>query len=297
MAGQSFGGVWTDEKLTRLRKYLVAYRQIFSGNPAARYFRTWYVDAFAGAGTQPPPSPPETGQVRLLDESYSDVESREYRSGSPKIALSLEDSFDRYLFIESDKGQLSELKKLVDRDYPEKSARCEFRHGDANRVLKTWCDERDWSKERAVVFLDPYGMQVEWSTIESLAASKAIDLWYLFPLGIGVLRLLTRTGDIDERWTSRLDALFGTHEWRTEFYKKPTQARLFPDGATVARTVTPEAVMNFLEARLNRCFAGVAHGLILRNSKSNPLYCLCFAAANERGAKPALKIARDILKR
>ncbi len=42
-----------------------------------------------------------------------------------------------------------------------------------------------------MVFLDPYGMQVEWSTIEALAATKAIDLWYLFPLGVGVARLLT----------------------------------------------------------------------------------------------------------
>jgi hypothetical protein len=42
--------------------------------------------------------------------------------------------------------------------------------------LKKWCKERNWQKERAVVYLDPYGMQVEWSTIEALAATKAIDL-------------------------------------------------------------------------------------------------------------------------
>lgn len=32
-------------------------------------------------------------------------------------------------------------------------------------------------------------------------------------------------------------------------------------------------------------------------SKGNPLYSLCFAAANERGGKPAVKIANDILRK
>jgi three-Cys-motif partner protein len=63
--------------------------------------------------------------------------------------------------------------------------------------------ERDWQKERAVVFLDPYGMQVEWSTIEALAPTKGIDLWNLLPLGMGVARLLTYNGNNDEAWKRR----------------------------------------------------------------------------------------------
>ena len=43
-----FGGDWTEDKLRRLREYLIAYRHIFTGNPRAAYFKTWYVDAFAG---------------------------------------------------------------------------------------------------------------------------------------------------------------------------------------------------------------------------------------------------------
>lgn len=62
-------------------------------------------------------------------------------------------------------------------------------------------------------------MQVEWGTVELLAATKAVDLWYLFPLGIGALRLLTRTGEMEDGWRKRLDALLGTPEWRTRFYE------------------------------------------------------------------------------
>jgi three-Cys-motif partner protein len=47
MEKQTFGGDWTEEKLTRVRKYLVAYSTILSKQP---YFKYAYIDAFAGTG-------------------------------------------------------------------------------------------------------------------------------------------------------------------------------------------------------------------------------------------------------
>lgn len=35
----------------------------------------------------------------------------------------------------------------------------------------------------------------------------------------------------------------------------------------------------------------------LERVRNNPLYLLCFASANPKGAKTAIKIAQDILKR
>jgi len=67
-------------------------------------------------------------------------------------------------------------------------------------------------------------MQVEWSTVEAIAATKAIDLWLLFPLGIGVNPLLTRSAEIPEAWRHRLDLLLGTTEWFDEFYRVEGQA-------------------------------------------------------------------------
>ena len=32
------------------------------------------------------------------------------------------------------------------------------------------------------MFLDPYGMEVEWKTLQAVAATRAIDVWFLFPL-------------------------------------------------------------------------------------------------------------------
>jgi hypothetical protein len=56
-----------------------------------------------------------------------------------------------------------------------------------------------------------------------------------------------------------------------------------------------EKIQEFIQERLGQCFARVAEGLVLRNSRSSPLYSLCFAAANERGAPTAVKIAQNIL--
>jgi three-Cys-motif partner protein len=136
-------------------------------------------------------------------------------------------------------------------------------------------------------------MQVEWGTIQALAATKAIDLWYLFPLGVA--RLLKRDGNIDEAWQNRLDQLFGTAEWRSRFYQTRTTRDLFGDREELERNATVENIQGFIQERLASSFAKVANGLVLRNSKSSPLYSLCFAAANERGATTALKIAQSIL--
>jgi three-Cys-motif partner protein len=287
MVEHSFGGPWTERKLRCLRDYLTAYRTIFDGNPKARYFRTWYGDAFAGTGSRT-----TTAETPLLD-IYSDTEAQEYQSGSARIALGLPSPFHNYLFIEKSRKRVTELQSAIKSDFSQLFDRCQFSTRDANVQLKEWCEARDWSKERAVIFLDPYGMQVEWSTIETLAATKGVDLWYLFP---NIARLLRHDGNIDEKWKARLDTLLGTDEWRTRFFQSYRRTDLFGEMEGVERNATEAAIESFILERLATCFGKkVAKGLILRNSKKSALYFLCFAASNERGAKPALNIANSIL--
>ena len=110
--------------------------------------------------------------------------------------------------------------------------------------------EKDWSGHRAVLFLDPYGMEVEWKTIEAIAATKAIDLWLLFPLGIGVNRLLTRSGEIPEQWRKKLNLLLGTNEWYQEFYKVRTTPALFDDDTTHIVKAKMETIGRYFNNRL-----------------------------------------------
>jgi three-Cys-motif partner protein len=132
-------------------------------------------------------------------------------------------------------------------------------------------------------------MQVEWGTIEALAATKGVDLWYLFPLGVA--RMLTLDGKIDESWRKRLDTLFGTNEWSNRFYQTKVRTGLFGEFEELVRDATVENIQGFIKERLGTLFTAVANSRVLRNSKSSPLFALCFAASNEKGAPTALKIA------
>lgn len=155
----------------------------------------------------------------------------------------------------------------------------------------------DWRQWRAVVFLDPYGMQVDWSLIERLAETRAIDLWILFPLGQAVIRLLKRKEPPPEEWADALTRIFGTGKWRDAFYPKRAQATLFGDKDLYSRDADFDRVGRFFVERLKTVFAGVAENpLPLRNSRNVPLYLLCFASGNPRGAPTAIKIAQHILR-
>jgi three-Cys-motif partner protein len=288
MVDHSFGGDWTEVKLACLKAYLTKYRTIFTANPKARYFRTWYVDAFAGTGSRLIDVSPSS-----RERSQDDTETNRYFDGSAKIALNLDSPFDRYLFVEKSRTRCEELRTMIDREHSSVAAKCEFRQEDANKAICAWCGERDWKKDRAVVFLDPYGLQVEWTTIQTLAATRGVDLWYLFPLNMA--RLLRHDGQIDEAWQRRLDLLFGTHDWQARFYRTRIDQDLFGSFEMTERDVRIENVQEFIQERLRTCFVAVAKGLVLKNSRSSPLYSLCFAAANEKGAPTALKIAQFIL--
>ena len=290
-----FGGEWTREKLERVSKYLQAYTTIFHANERARYFTTYFVDAFAGTGDRMDSNIPELSETPLLDVE-SDPDFIELQKGSSRIALEVEPGFDRYLFIEHSKKRVAELDKLKAL-YPGRATSVLIEHGDANTVLTNWCAQTDWQRHRAVVFLDPYGMQVNWSTIEAIAATKAIDLWMLFPIGQAVNRLLINRKLPPEGWANALTRTFGEDAWRQRFYKKSVQQSLFGDEELETKVADFADIQAYFLERLGSVFESVAKNpLLLCNSRGMPIYLLCFAVGNERGAPTAVRMAQDILR-
>jgi three-Cys-motif partner protein len=285
-----FGGSWTEEKLGLLVSYLIQYLRIFHGNPRAKFFRTWYVDAFAGSGHI---------QTRLSadDEALYTIEGQLIApsvAGSAVNALQLNPGFHNYLFIEKNVKRARELDASADA-YRAESKQVQVVRGEANVALKQWMQQTNWSKNRAVVFLDPYGMQVEWGTIEALAATKAVDLWLLFPLS-AVNRLLTKRVLPPDEWSAALTRIFGTDGWREAFYTKERVTNLFEDYEVDAKAADFSHIASFFLERLQSIFAAVSPtARVLRNSAGAPLFLLCFAAANQNGARPAIRIARHLL--
>jgi three-Cys-motif partner protein len=141
-------------------------------------------------------------------------------------------------------------------------------------------------------------MEVEWETIATLGNTQAVDLWILFPLGQAINRILTKSGPPTGGWADRLTTFFGTQDWKDAFYQQKTQMTLFGAEETIEKSANFEQIGNFFLKRLASVFSQVADNpLYLRNSKNVPIYLLCFAAANKRGAPTAVKIAKDILGR
>jgi three-Cys-motif partner protein len=285
----SFGGKWTQAKLEKVGYYLQTYSTALKNQK----FKLIYVDAFAG-----------TGYVNLEDKAenqpffaeFEETEVRDFVSGSAKNALEVNPPFDEYIFIEKDEGRFSELDNLK-KDYPNLENRIFPVSADSNEYLKSFC-EGDWRYKRAIIFLDPYGMQVKWETIEAIAKTQAIDLWILFPLGVAVNRLLKKDGNISESVKKRLDEMFGTENWFKDFFQKKSQPSFFEEETGFEKTANLDSIANYFNQRLASIFADVAKNpLKLYNSKNNPLYLLCFAVGNPnpKAKGLAVKFANHIL--
>lgn len=248
-----FGGDWTEQKLKILDDYLTAYCAIFKANERARHFQTIYVDAFAGTGLIEQ-SAAKSSDSGLFGE-FSEPEAVRLLEGSAKRALS--HPFDRYIFVERSPSRVADLEALTMSSA--KREQITVRQGDANARLLMLVAETDWKKNRAVVFLDPYGMQVDWQTIEALAGTEAVDLWLLFPLGQAVMRLLQPTKQPPPKWQRALDRIFGTHDWIGKFYvTEPTPDLFDADRVSTLRIANWEHVASYLIERLGLVFEAVS---------------------------------------
>jgi three-Cys-motif partner protein len=285
-AKQSFGGGWTEKKLESVRKYLIGYRTALKNTP----FKTAYIDAFAGTGYR-------TTSANNEPESLLFPEMDSFLDGSARIALQVEPRFHKYIFIEKDPNRFAELQKLKE-EFPHLAEDIKLENKDANSFLKGLCQGPSWKNHRAVLFLDPFGMQVTWDTIEAIGQTQAIDLWLLFPLGVAVNRILTKSGRISPTWRNKLDEMFGASDWYDVFYRKSKTQNLFGEEEVTEKIGDFDSISQYFVNRLNTVFAGVApNPLPLYNSRKNPIFVLCFAVGNPKGKYPALRIARHILEK
>lgn len=219
---------------------------------------------------------------------------RNIKKGSVRRALGVEPQFDHYVFIEKDKKRFAELEEIK-LEFPSRDIR--VANEDANEFLRKWCRKFNSSKSRAVVFLDPFGANVDWDVIKLIAKTKAIDLWLLFPL-FAVNRMLIKDQKPPKAWADRLTQIFGSADWENEFYtSNKDQFPLFEDERfeMIVKVADAQKISDFFTHRLANEFTAVAKPLILYNSRRSPLYLFCFAAGNEKGAPTALRIAEHIL--
>lgn len=293
-AKHRFGGAHTDDKLVRLRAYL----QAFTSALKHQGFVLIYIDAFAGSGDRTDVIP----VLPLLDGDNAELQIVNV-PGSARLAIEVIPAFDRLLLIETDSGRHAALDQLR-AEFPEREIECH--RGEANHVVKSLCRMAPWRGSiasrgmRGVIFLDPYGMEVEWATVEAIAATQALDLWYFFPL-MGLYRQAANDAvAIDAKKRARLNRVLGTDEWEGAWYGTPHgPADLFDDPQTAIRMADVNAIERYVKSRLASIFKGaVLDPLRIYNKQGAPIASLFFAVSNlsPRAVQVATDIARHILR-
>ena len=277
----SFGGSWTDKKLEILASYLNSYTTALKN----KRFRLIYFDAFAGEVSY-------SSETGYMSEDYEDFQ--EFRVGSPRIALEVQDKpFDRLLFVERDPARCESLELLIE-EYPNRDI--SIRNDDANDALPDFCSTLG-PLDRAVVFLDPFATQVSWNTVETIAQTKRIDCWILFPL-MAVTRMMPKRREPIASLAQQLDRVFGGRGFWKDLYNVSPQQQLpgFSNEPSQERLQGSDEIALLYRERLESVFAKVARPTrTFWNSKNSPMFQLFFAASNPAGATTAVRIADHIL--
>jgi len=149
--------------------------------------------------------------------------SNEIRLGSPLAALSTQNPFDNYFFVESGKQEFVDLKTRVQAS--PLNDRVNLYNQDCNIAIDeiiSGLDQIDnkrmpgeW-KSLNLAFVDPEGLEIQWETLEKLGKQNRMDLIINFSTS-GVTR--TASTMVDKEQETKLDRFFGTAQWR-DIYKE-----------------------------------------------------------------------------
>lgn len=270
-----FGGEWTDRKMRIVVDYAKAYLTIM----AKRSYKTIYFDGFAGSGS-------------ITDEDGDDEKTKK---GTALKILDIDSPkpFDIYYFVELKETYKRALELQISRKYADRNAfvvkdNCNKKLVDLTKFLKSN------DQYRALLFIDPYGMEVQWASIAALR-NFGIDLWILVPTGVSANRLLKRDGKISDEWYRSLEIFLGIsrEEIDKRFYKTRIISTLFGDETKTTKVAESVAKLGTLYSdRLKEIFKYVSEPFVLKNSMNSVMYHFMMATNN----KVAHKIANEVIK-
>lgn len=285
-----FGGTWTEVKLDAVQYYLECYAKAlsFAG------MDIWYIDAFAGTG--------DREAERLVGDIFEGIPIeliKETLEGSARRALQVDPPFGHFIFIENDAKRcevLQGLKRETARDI-------RVINGEANKTLLKLVASHPWvarekSRSRGVVFLDPYAMEVDWATLQALAQTRVLDVWYLFPLE-AVIRQLARSYSGVGVKEPKLDRVLSP-AWR-DLYALPAPDPHQPvdmfdsrEPEDLRREASAAQIEEWFRQELAKVFAYVPEPVKILRSQNRQMFSLYLCVGNPSEA--ARKLANNFMK-
>lgn len=272
-----FGGLWTEQKLGMLKEYMQAYLKVLKNQDWIK--NRIYIDAFAGTGFC----------------TIKRLEHHEQIQGSASIAVDLDPAFDHYYFIDQKEAHIKELQQIKENN---QSKQISTLQGDANTLLARIFENHQLQTTRYVLFLDAYGFEIDWSTMEMISKVKEIDVVLLVPLS-GICRNLPNSfAAQDESKKRALNKMLGTSDWEN-FYEESPQGDLFDTTeADKIRVANWQDITKFVKQRYETIFSFVSKPAILRTNTGSPLYALFILLTNKsKGAQAiANRLSSSIMK-
>jgi three-Cys-motif partner protein len=281
-------GPWAAEKLDALSRALNYYTTRLKNQSQ---WRKIYIDAFAGPGLSTVRSKPreDSGHsLQLFAEQSTDPVEQEvvFLKGSPRVALDIPNPFDRYVFIDKDLDRVAELERL--RSEYQGRRTIEIRQGDANSILQELLKSVSKAKHRGYIFLDPFGLQVPWPTIEAVAKTGAIEVIVNFPLGMALRRMMPNSGDVPAGWQISLDTFFGSVDWRQHAYEEDIDLL----GKRTSKIADSEdRLLAWYRGRLKDLFGHVSEAQLVTNTRGGRLYYLIWAGPGPVAAVVGIGLA------
>ena len=296
---QEFGDEHTKTKLDAVQKYLSAFTTALK----KQQFTLLYVDACAGSGSSVPKglrgkSSAHEGQAGLWGQPIV-LDADHIVEGSAARALGVTPPFDHYVLNDLKRANIASLRALVRSEYAHLEDRVTFTQRDANEILLELCENTNWKQTRAVVFIDPFGLQVKYGTLEALARTKAVDVWYLVPV-FAMYRQVRGDGQVVDDGGKSVDDALGTTDWRNVVAVEHRMPGLFEDEVVFSKKAVDVASFERIaKERLAAAFGGRVLDRALplgRNGLHE--FSLMFASANpsDRAWNLASKLATAVLK-
>lgn len=289
-----WGGRWTEEKLDAFEKYVKAYLTIMNSYRDKFHWKLLYFDGFAGSGSRIDRRK-ESDSSLMLDffkDDFLKIEELNVYKGAAERVLSIpQRGFDYYYFIDKDEESSQKLRNVLSQ-YA-KDHILVFRNSDANLQIEKLVEamKKD-SKLTSLILLDPFGMQVDWKSIELLKDLHA-DLWILIPTGVIINRLLDKKGELT--YIEKLTTYFGKDDnfLRNYFYTKKQETTLFGDIEIIEKVKEPiRYIAELYISQLGKIFKFVTpNPLVLYNTRKTPIFHFACASNN----KVAIKIANEII--
>jgi three-Cys-motif partner protein len=175
------------------------YAEIFAKGMKNRWKHRVYIDTCAGAGHA------------LMREANRRIMT------SPLLALTLSDPFTKYIFCEKDPALLQALERRVTSLAP--AADVSFVEGDINKrvdeVVALLPRHSHGNTVLSFCFVDPFGLNIDFATIERLSTGRAMDFLILLALAMDANRNMKTyekaESDVVGRW-------LGDAAWRSRWH-------------------------------------------------------------------------------